>query len=111
MRVEHVVVQVGDLDRALAWYRILYGREKRRSRTGATFAFRNGSRLELEKTRYVHGGAARPRISRYGIRVMPFDRAATEAAVVALGGTVIGGEGGALRLRDVDGNELELVAG
>jgi hypothetical protein len=43
--------------------------------------------------------------------VAPFDRAATEAGIAALGGTVVAGDGKALRLRDVDGVELELVSG
>jgi catechol 2,3-dioxygenase-like lactoylglutathione lyase family enzyme len=112
LRVDHAVVHVGDLDRALAWYRVLYGREQKKSRGRATFAFRNGTRLELEQTRYAYG-EARPRIARFGIRVAPFDRAATEAGIVALGGTVDAkaSSAGVLRLRDADGIELELVSG
>jgi catechol 2,3-dioxygenase-like lactoylglutathione lyase family enzyme len=110
IKVDHVIVQVGDLDRAVAWYRLLYGREKKRNRSGATFAFRNGSYLELQQTRYVYG-EAKSRISRFGLRTAPFDRAAVEKGIVALGGTVIGGERGSVRLRDVDGTELELVPG
>ena len=44
-RVDHVVVQVSNLDRALDYYRILYGKETRREGNRATFSFRNGSRL------------------------------------------------------------------
>ena len=62
-QVDHVVVHVGDFDRAVAWYRILYGREARRERGRATFAFRNGSRLVLEETQYQYG-KARSRIAR-----------------------------------------------
>jgi catechol 2,3-dioxygenase-like lactoylglutathione lyase family enzyme len=109
-RVEHVVVKVGNFDRALAWYRILYGRESRRTREGAVFSFRNGTRLVLEPTRYAYG-EGRARIARFGLRVAPFDRAAVEAGIAKLGGTVVTGAGKELRLRDVDGNELELVAG
>ena len=111
LKVDHVVVHVADLDGALAFYRLLYGREQRRDRQRATFAFRNGSRLELEKTRYVYG-AAKSRIARYGIRVEPFDRAKVEAGIAALGGTVSRGDDRkALRLTDGDGIELELVSG
>jgi predicted enzyme related to lactoylglutathione lyase len=109
-RVEHVEVQVSNLGRALAYYRVLYGREKERKGNRATFVFRNGTRLVLEGATYVYGNAI-PRITRYGIRVQPFDRAATEAGIVALGGTVVGGEKNSLRLRDVDGIELDLVSG
>ncbi len=109
LRVDHAVVQVSDLDRALAWYRLLYGREHRRDRERATFAFRNGSRLELERTHYAYG-QARPRIARFGIRVAPFDRQKTRAGIAALGGTVLSNGGHSLRLRDADGIELELVS-
>ena len=103
-------MRVSDLDRALAYYRILYGKESSRKGNLATFTFRNGSRLVLEDASYVYG-SAEPRITRFGIRVKAFDRAAVSAGIVALGGTVVGGEGKALRLRDVDGIELELVPG
>ena len=92
LRVDHVVLQVSDLDRALDYYRILYGKESRRDGNRATFTFRNGSRLMLEGASYVYG-SARPRIARFGIRVGTFDRAATEAGIVRLGGTVIRAEG------------------
>jgi len=108
-RVDHVVVHVGDFERAVAWYRILYGREQHRERGRATFAFRNGSRLVLEEARFVYG-QARPRIARFGLKVAPFDRTAVESGIAALGGAVVGSEGKALRLRDVDGIELELTA-
>ncbi|MEP7312488.1 MAG: VOC family protein [Pseudomonadota bacterium] len=107
-RVDNVVVQVGNLDRALAWYRELYGRESKRERDRATFTFRNGSHLTLEAAKYVYG-QARPRIVRFGIRVAPFDRAAVEAGITALGGSVLSTGGKSLRLRDADGIELELV--
>jgi catechol 2,3-dioxygenase-like lactoylglutathione lyase family enzyme len=109
LRVDHVVVQVGDLARARAWYRLLYGRERRSDRGSATFAFRNGSHLVLRQARYVYG-EARPRIASYGIRVAPFDRASVEAGIVALGGSVVGSDARALRLRDADGIELQLLS-
>lgn len=108
-KVDHVIVHVSDLDRATAYYRVLYGREQRRDKQRATFAFRNGSRLELVKTNYVYG-SAKPRIARYGIRVEAFDRAKVEAGIAALGGTVTKSDDRkALRLLDADGIELELV--
>jgi catechol 2,3-dioxygenase-like lactoylglutathione lyase family enzyme len=108
LRVDHVVVQVSDLDRAVAYYRILYGREKNRADNTANFAFANGSRLELVGTRYVYG-ASKPRIARFGILVEPFDRATVASGIAALGGTVLLNEGKVLRLRDADGIEIELV--
>jgi catechol 2,3-dioxygenase-like lactoylglutathione lyase family enzyme len=109
-RVEYVELQVSDLARAVAYYRVLYGREKERKGNRATFAFRNGTRLVLEGSTYVYGKAI-PRIVRYGIRVQPFDRAATEAGIVSLGGSVVNAGKDVFRLRDVDGIELDLVSG
>jgi catechol 2,3-dioxygenase-like lactoylglutathione lyase family enzyme len=110
LRVDYVQLQVTDLDRALVYYRILYGKERARKKDQATFTFRNGSRLLLQQASYVYGNA-QPRITRFGIRVGAFDRAATASAVTALGGTVVGDDSSVLRLRDVDGIELDLVPG
>jgi len=55
-------------------------------------------------------GKAQTRISRYGIRVNPFDRAAVAKGIATLGGTVVSDDGKVLRLRDVDGIELDLVS-
>lgn len=108
-RVDHVVLHVSNLQRAVDYYRILYGRESSREGNRATFSFTNGSRLVLEGTSYVYG-SAQSRIARFGIRVAPFDRAAVTAGIAKLGGTVVNDAAGALRLRDVDGIELELVS-
>jgi catechol 2,3-dioxygenase-like lactoylglutathione lyase family enzyme len=107
-RVDNVLLLVSDLPRALDYYRILYGRESTRAGKRASYRFRNGSTLILEETSYVYG-SAQPRIARFGIRVRPFDAGAVKAGIAALGGEVLGTEGSALRLRDSDGIELELV--
>jgi catechol 2,3-dioxygenase-like lactoylglutathione lyase family enzyme len=109
LRVESTLLKVSNLERALDFYRILYGREARRTRDNAAFEFTNGSRLLLEATSYAYGNS-RARIARFGIRVRPFDRAAVKAQIPVLGGTVVADDGTTLRLRDVDGIELELVA-
>lgn len=108
-RVDHVVLHVSNLQRAVDYYRILYGRESSRDANRAIFSFTNGSRLVLEGTSYVYG-TAQTRIARFGIRVAPFDRATVTAGIARLGGTVVNDTPGALRLRDVDGIELELVS-
>ena len=110
LRVDSALLNVSDLKRAVAYYRVLYGKESRQSGKNAVFSFKNGSRLLLEQASYVYG-KAQTRISRYGIRVNPFDRAAVAKGIAALGGTVVSDDGKVLRLRDVDGIELELVSG
>ncbi|MEO8314160.1 MAG: VOC family protein [Pseudomonadota bacterium] len=110
LRVDHALLRVSNLDRALEFYRILYGKESKREGTQATFAFKNGSRLLLEETSYKYG-SSKTQIARFGIRVSPFDHAAAAAGIATLGGTVLADDGKALRLRDVDGIELELVSG
>jgi catechol 2,3-dioxygenase-like lactoylglutathione lyase family enzyme len=109
LRVDHVVLQVSQMDKALAYYRILYGRESQAERDRATFTFSNGSRLILQSSGYAYP-ASKPRIARFGVLVEPFDRAAVTSGVTALGGTVVSGDAKALRVRDVDGIEVELVA-
>jgi catechol 2,3-dioxygenase-like lactoylglutathione lyase family enzyme len=108
LRVDHALLKVSNMERALEFYRILYGKEARRTADGAVFEFRNGSRLLLESTSYTYGNAE-ARIARYGIRVREFDRAAARALIPTLGGTMVADDGKALRLRDADGIELELV--
>jgi catechol 2,3-dioxygenase-like lactoylglutathione lyase family enzyme len=110
LHVDNALLHVSDLEKALAYYRILYGMESSRDDGNAVFTFSNGSRLLLQQTRYEYG-AAQTRIARYGIRVQPFDRAAVEAGIAALGGSVVEAPPDVLRLRDADGIELELVSG
>jgi catechol 2,3-dioxygenase-like lactoylglutathione lyase family enzyme len=109
-RLEYVQLRVSNLDRALAYYRLLYGKEKSHDRNHAVFSFRGGTRLILERAAYQYGNAE-VKIMRYGIRVSAFDKTAVAAAAQSLGGKVTGGEGATLRLKDIDGIEFELVPG
>jgi catechol 2,3-dioxygenase-like lactoylglutathione lyase family enzyme len=109
-RVDSALLRVSDLKKALRYYRTLYGKERHSNAHGAEFAFRNGSRLLLEEASYVYG-QGKVQIARFGLRVKPFDRAAATEAIARLGGKVLSDDGKALRLKDVDGNELELVSG
>jgi catechol 2,3-dioxygenase-like lactoylglutathione lyase family enzyme len=108
-RVDSVLVRVSNLDKALQFYRTLYGKEASRNATAAQFNFRNGSRLMLEQVSYVYDGGGPVRIARFGILVKPFDRAAVAAAIPQLGGKVVKDDGKVLRLTDADGIELELA--
>jgi catechol 2,3-dioxygenase-like lactoylglutathione lyase family enzyme len=108
LRVDSALLKVSNMDRALEFYRILYGKETRRAQDSAVYEFKNGSRLLLESTSYAYGNS-QARIARYGIRVREFDRAAVKQLIPTLGGTFVADDGKALRLRDADGIELELV--
>jgi len=110
LHVDSALVRVTNLKKALEYYRILYGKESHRDAKGARFDFQNGSRLLLEAANYAYG-TSQARIVRFGIRVQPFDRAAAATTIAALGGKVLADEKGAMRLQDVDGNELELAYG
>jgi catechol 2,3-dioxygenase-like lactoylglutathione lyase family enzyme len=111
LRVDNVLLQVSDIERALVYYRILYGNETQRDEASrAVFEFSNGSRLLLEPTSYVYGNA-QPHIARFGIRVKPFDRTAVADGITKLGATVLDADDtDVLRFRDPDGNVVELVA-
>jgi catechol 2,3-dioxygenase-like lactoylglutathione lyase family enzyme len=109
-RVDYAVLNVSDLKRAAGYYRVLYGKEKKLSARSASFAFSNGSSLLLDQASYSYG-KAQTRIARYGIRVNPFDRDAVAKGIAALGGAMVSDDGKVLRLRDVDGIELDLVTG
>ncbi len=95
----------------MSYYRILYGKESRRSRSHATFAFRNGTQLELAQTGYVYGkreAAHRPfRNPRAAFR----SRGSGQRASLHWVGVVLADDGRVLRLKDADGIELELVTG
>ena len=113
MAVDHVLLQVSDLARALDYYRILYGREAGGPDAAGRvwFSFRNGSRLILEQVPYEYG--SEPRIAHFGIRVEPYDRQAVTAVLDELGAELLASPEGAgvLRFRDLDGITVELVEG
>lgn len=112
LRVDHVLLQVSEMERAVAYYRILYGMESARDTNSGriTFTFANGSRLILEGTSYTYGAAV-ARIAHFGIRVAAFDRAAVAAGLTALGASMLTTEDepDVLRFRDPDGITVELI--
>lgn len=108
--VDHVLLRVSDLERALAWYTIVYGPPVwNADRTRVWFEFpASNTRLYLEQDRYEFGQITG--IVHFGIKVAAFDRAAVSEAVTALGATVLPEAyvSGGLRIRDPDGNVVEL---
>ena len=107
--LDHVLLRVSDMERALRYYEILYGPYRwHDGRQRASFEFpASATSLQLEQARYEYG--QQPQIARFGLKVDAFDRDAVAAAVTELGATVLSAEEGAgLRLRDPDGNIVEL---
>lgn len=108
--VQSVLLRVRDLERALAWYGVMYGTHAwTPDRSRAYFEFpESQTRLYLEQARYEFG--QQPGIVLFGIKVDPFDRATVSAGVEALGGTVlpVPGNNELLRIRDPDGNIVQL---
>lgn len=108
--VQSVLLRVSNLERALAWYGVLYGEPAwAPDRSRAFFEFpASQTRLYLEQARYEYG--QEPGIALFGIKVDPFDRAAVSAGVAALGGTVlpVPGNDSLLRIQDPDGNIVQL---
>lgn len=105
--LDHVLLRVSDLNRAVEFYRILYGPEAERE--AARVWFRIGeTRLGLEPTRYRFGDT--PRIEHFCVAVEPFDRSAVISGLTALGAQALPApdERDVLRLRDPDGIVLEL---
>lgn len=102
--LDHVVVQVPDVEKAAGFYRRFFGNESERG-PGRIWFTAARTRLGLEPA--PAGGAAR--IDRFGIRVAGFDRAAVTRKLGAVGVTVLppGGDGN-LRFRDADGFTVEL---
>jgi predicted enzyme related to lactoylglutathione lyase len=107
--VDHVLLHVGDLERAAQFYRILYGREATRQKSPDRIWFQIGdTRLGLEK---VQGGQ-KPHIAHFGVKVAAFDRGAVVNGLRKLGADVVPSpdEPEVVRFRDRDGLSAELKA-
>jgi catechol 2,3-dioxygenase-like lactoylglutathione lyase family enzyme len=99
------MLRVTSLERALPFYRLFFGTEA--SREAGRVWFRIvGTRLGLEEAR----DGESPAIAHYGVAVDPFDRAAAEARLTALGATLVpSDQPGALRFADPDGIRVEVI--
>ncbi|HVZ19593.1 MAG TPA: VOC family protein [Vicinamibacterales bacterium] len=107
--LDHVLLQVSDLDRSLPYYRAVYGRGAEGPREGSParvwFRLARETRIGLEN---ASGGT--PRIAHFAIKVAPFDRATVVARVQQLGAKVLPSpdEPDVLRFQDPDGIVGEL---
>ena len=104
--LDHVVLQVPDLEKAAGFYRKFFGKETSRDRTPERVWFTAArTRLGLEKM----AEGQMPQINRFGIRVAAFDRQAVARKLGAIGVTVLPSTGGnVLGFRDADGIIVEL---
>lgn len=111
--VDHVMLAVSDVDKALPYYRLVYGDAvvadavTRRLQPGGRvwLNLEKSTRIGLEK---VADGS--PRISHYAIKVKPFDRAAVVKRLQEIGGKVLPSpdEPDVLRFTDDNGIVVEL---
>lgn len=108
-----VLLTVSDMDRSLAYYRLLYGTGLESPDPDNTdrvwLQLRNDTRIGLET---VAPGQA-PRISRFGIKVAAYDRGRAVERLRQIGAEVLfeSAADGLIRFRDLDGITLEVSAG
>ena len=107
--VNHVLLHVSDLEKAVSYYNILYGPETRRENGRVYFDFAaSATSLQLEQSSYEYG--LNPKIALFGIKVDRFDRGQIQEGLLSLGATVLeSGDTNTLRFRDIDSNVIELV--
>ena len=109
--VDHALLKVSDMKKALQFYRVLYGKEHSRDKkTGRVWFHIGDTRLGLEETEYRFGD--KPRIEHFCIKVAPFDRAAVIDGLQKLGSQIVESpdELDVLRFKDLDGITLEVRA-
>jgi catechol 2,3-dioxygenase-like lactoylglutathione lyase family enzyme len=109
--LEHVLLAVSDLERALRYYRFVYG-EGLETRDAAApervwFKLARNTRLGLEPAT----AGPMPHFVRFGIKVAPFDSAAVAPALRAAGAEVLSVGPSLIRFRDNYGITLEVFAG
>jgi len=116
--LDHVVVRVTDMDRALAFYTGVLGcREERRvERLGLVQLRAGASMIDLVPARETPPAAGRGNMDHLAVRVDPFDEPAIRAHLARHGieaaetATRYGAEGSgpSIYIRDPDGNTVEL---
>lgn len=108
--LEYVLLAVSDLERALRYYRFVYG-ENLETRDAAApnrvwFRLARNTRIGLEPV----AQGAMPHFVSFGIKVAPFDSAAVAAALQAAGAEVLSVAPSLIRFRDNYGITLEVSA-
>ena len=108
--LEHVLLAVGDLERALRYYRFVYGEGLETPDAAAPkrvwFHLARNTRIGLEPV----AQGVMPHFVRFGIKVAPFDSAAVAAGLQAAGAEVLSVAPSLIRFRDNYGITLEAIA-
>lgn len=108
--LEHVLLAVSDLERALRYYRFIYGEGLETRDTVVAdrvwLHLARNTRIGLEPV----AQGAMPHFVRFGIKVTPFDSAAAAAALRAAGAEVLSAEPSLIRFRDNYGITLEATS-
>ena len=108
--LEHVLLAVSDRERALRYYRFLYGEglETRDAEVPERVWFKlaRDTRIGIEPV----ATGSRPQFVRFGIRVAPFDSAAVTPLLQAAGAEVLAAGPSLIRFRDNYGITLEVIA-
>ena len=108
--LEHVLLAVSDRERALRYYRFLYGEglETRDAEVPERvwFNLARNTRIGIEPV----ARGAQPHFVRFGIKVAPFDSAAVAPALRAAGAEVLTAAPSLIRFRDNYGITLEVIA-
>lgn len=108
--LEHVLLAVSDRERALRYYRFVYGEglETRDAEAPERvwFNLARNTRIGLEPT----ARGEPPRFVHFGIKVTPFDGAAVAPALRAAGAEVLLASRSVIRFRDDYGITLEAIA-
>jgi catechol 2,3-dioxygenase-like lactoylglutathione lyase family enzyme len=104
--LDHVILQVPDVEKSAGFYSRFFGKETGRERNPDRIWFTAArTRLGLEKM----GAGQAPHIDRFGIRVVAFDRDALARRLSAIGVAVQPSSGrNLLSFRDSDGFTVEL---
>ena len=109
--LEHVLLAVSDLERALSYYRFVYGEGLETRDADAPervwFHLARNTRVGIEP---VSQGAL-PHFVRFGIKVAPFDAAAVATLLRAAGAEVLSVTPSLIRFRDNYAITLEAVSG
>jgi len=111
--LDHVMLNVRDIDASLPYYHFVYGKDvdgtRQHNPERLWLNLKNDTRIGLQP---AAAGQA-PRIEHFCIKVKPFDRAAVTAGLKKIGVEVLPSpdEPGVLRFRDNNGIMLELKAG